>query len=86
MIAKVEPLTTTRRLSGPFDYLPPAALGSALRHTAYFDAHRTGGPLCILLGWLVAGIVLNLVADARTRTRTPAEATAVPTGQHAEPA
>ena len=77
-------------LPGPWsifgDYLPPAALGSALRHTAYFDAHRTGGPLCILLGWLLAGILLNVVADLRTRTRTPAEATAVPTGQHAEAA
>ncbi|HWM09233.1 MAG TPA: primosomal protein N' [Solirubrobacteraceae bacterium] len=34
MIAKVEPLTTTRRLSGPFDYLPPAGpvgVGSVVR-------------------------------------------------------
>ena len=34
MIAKVEPLTTTRRLSGPFDYLPPEApvdVGSVVR-------------------------------------------------------
>ena len=34
MIAKVEPLTTTRRLSGPFDYLPPegaVGVGSVVR-------------------------------------------------------
>jgi primosomal protein N' (replication factor Y) len=34
VIAKVEPLTTTRRLSGPFDYLPPAepvGVGSVVR-------------------------------------------------------
>ncbi|MGH3101258.1 MAG: hypothetical protein ACRDPU_09715, partial [Thermoleophilia bacterium] len=34
MIAKVEPLTTTRRLSGPFDYLPPeraVRVGSVVR-------------------------------------------------------
>ena len=34
MIARVEPLTTTRRLSGPFDYLPPAqpvGVGSVVR-------------------------------------------------------
>jgi primosomal protein N' (replication factor Y) len=34
VIAKVEPLTTTRRLSGPFDYLPPAEpvqVGSVVR-------------------------------------------------------
>ena len=34
MIARVEPLTTTRRLSGPFDYLPPddpVGVGSVVR-------------------------------------------------------
>lgn len=77
-------------LPGPWsifgDFLPPAALGSALRHTAYFDAHRTAGPLCVLLGWLLAGVLLNLWADVRTRHQTPAEATLAPTGQHAEAA
>ncbi len=34
MIARVEPLTTTRRLSGPFDYLlpdEPVAIGTVVR-------------------------------------------------------
>ena len=34
MIARIEPLTTTRRLSGPFDYLLPEAavgVGSVVR-------------------------------------------------------
>src|SRR3954470_11584682 len=33
MIARIEPLTTTRRLSGPFDYRAPdgAAVGSVVR-------------------------------------------------------
>ena len=72
-------------LPGPWsvfgDLLPPAALGTGLRHTAYFDAHRTGGPLAVLLAWLAVGVALNLWADRRTRDRTPAEATLAPTGE-----
>ena len=45
--------------------LPPGAVGSALRGTAYFDGARVLGPIVVLLAWAGVGIALNLVADRR---------------------
>ncbi|MBU6535662.1 hypothetical protein HZS56_31960 [Streptomyces sp. A108] len=52
--------------------LPPGASGSLLRANAYFDGTGAGGPALVLALWAVAGLVLMLVADRRTRRRTTA--------------
>jgi primosomal protein N' (replication factor Y) len=69
VIAKVEPLTTTRRLSGPFDYLLPAEpvrVGSVVR--VPFGRQR------------LDGVVVDL-ADA---SDLPADRLVAPTGVRAE--
>ena len=48
---------------GPF--LPPGALGSALRGAAYFDGAGVVAPTAVLVGWIAVGAGLNLVADRR---------------------
>lgn len=47
--------------------LPPGAAGSALRGTAFFDGAGTGQGLTILLCWMVAGVVVAMIARARTQ-------------------
>ena len=65
MIARVEPLTTTRRLSGPFDYLLPA------------DPVGVGSIVRIPFGrQALDGVVVEL-ADA---TEVPDEKLVTPTG------
>lgn len=39
-------------------WLPPGAIGQALRSTAYFDGAAAGWPLLILAGWACAGALL----------------------------
>ncbi|HEY6696567.1 MAG TPA: DEAD/DEAH box helicase, partial [Solirubrobacteraceae bacterium] len=69
MIARVEPLTTTRRLSGPFDYLPPedpVGVGSVVRIP--FGRQRLDG----------------VVVDVADSSEVPAEKLVRATGVRAE--
>lgn len=45
--------------------LPPGALGSALRGTAYFDGAGVPGPLLVLAAWAAIGVGLNVAAGRR---------------------
>jgi len=45
--------------------LPPGAVTTALRGTAFFDGAAVGGPLLVLTAWIGAGLLLAL-APART--------------------
>lgn len=52
--------------------LPPGALGSALRSTAYFDGAGALVPLLVLAAWAAIGAGLALLPDrARDRDREP---------------
>lgn len=42
-------------------WLPPGAIGQALRSTAYFDGAAAGQPLLILVGWACLGALLLAV-------------------------
>jgi hypothetical protein len=46
-------------------FLPPGALGDALRGTAYFDAAKIVGPLLVLAAYVAIGIGLNVLASRR---------------------
>lgn len=52
------------------ELMPPGALGSALRSTAYFDGAGAGMPLLVLAGWTVVGAGLALLP---TRSAATAE-------------
>lgn len=45
--------------------LPPGALGTALRSTAYFDGAGSAMAFVVLICWLVAGLLLLGVGAAR---------------------
>ncbi|MCK1795690.1 hypothetical protein MTQ01_06635 [Streptomyces sp. XM4193] len=47
--------------------LPPGASGSLLRGTAYFDGAGTTAPLLVLVGWVLLGLTLALVANLLPR-------------------
>ena len=49
--------------------LPPGALGSALKGTAYFDGAKVLGPLAVLVVWCLLGAALQLAAARRAATR-----------------
>lgn len=51
--------------------LPPGALGSALRGTAYFDGAKIVGPLLVLAAYVVIGVLLNLLASRRAERGSP---------------
>lgn len=51
--------------------LPPGAMGSALRSTAYFDGAGAAGPLAVLTGWAVLGVALVLTARPRQHAEQP---------------
>ncbi|WP_028659887.1 hypothetical protein [Nocardioides insulae] len=57
--------------------LPPGAVGSALRSTAYFDGAGVGVPLVVLGAWSLLGLALTLVPRREARTDQPAPATPV---------
>jgi hypothetical protein len=46
-------------------FLPPGALGDALRGTAYFDGAKIVGPLLVLAAYVALGVLLNLLASRR---------------------
>ncbi|MEV8451025.1 hypothetical protein AB0467_00105 [Streptomyces sp. NPDC052095] len=59
--------------------LPPGASGSLLRANAYFDGTGAAGPVAVLACWVLAGLVLVLAADRRSRkSATAPDSTAVP--------
>ena len=53
------------------EFLPPGPAVSALRNTAYFDGAGLTRPLLAMLGTVLVGIALELVAARRARNRTP---------------
>ncbi len=46
-------------------WLPPGAAGSALKGAAYFDGAGTTGPVLILAGWALLGLVLIVLGERR---------------------
>lgn len=60
--------------------LPPGAAGSLLRSTAFFDGHRAGPHVAVLLAWLVFGAALCALGGVRVarfaRRRASAAGTA----------
>jgi hypothetical protein len=46
-------------------FLPPGALGSALRNVAYFDGAKLLLPLLVLAAYVVIGVILNQIASKR---------------------
>jgi hypothetical protein len=47
--------------------LPPGAGGSLLRSTAFFDRAGSEGPLLVLVGWSLVGLLVLTVANRRQR-------------------
>ncbi|WP_320065543.1 hypothetical protein [Micromonospora sp. RTGN7] len=71
--------------------LPPGAAGTLLRSTAFFDGNGAAKPVTVLAVWLVAGLLLCVVAARRvarrpapagTAAETPATGTASPVASH----
>jgi hypothetical protein len=48
-------------------FLPPGALGSALRNVAYFDGAKVVLPLLVLAAYVVIGVTLNQIASRRAQ-------------------
>jgi hypothetical protein len=46
-------------------FLPPGAIGSAARGTAYFDGARVLGPILVLIAWALLGVVLIAIGERR---------------------
>jgi len=58
--------------------MPAGQLFSAFRGVLYFDGQGVATPVLVMGGWLVAGLVLMLLAEGlRNRVRTPAAMPAV---------
>lgn len=57
-------------LGGLGQLLPPGAMGSALRSTAYFDGAGAGGPLAVLGIWLLAGVALVVTSPSARQSAT----------------
>jgi len=56
-------------------WMPAGQLFSAFRGALYFDGQGLGTPVLVMAGWLVAGLVLLVLAEGlRNRVRTPAVA------------
>jgi hypothetical protein len=53
--------------------LPPGALGSALRSTAYFDGAAVWQPVLVLSAWALAGLALALAPGRRPEAVQSAE-------------
>lgn len=47
--------------------MPPGALGSLLRSTAFFDGHGAAGPVLVLVVWLVIGLAALGLGSLRHR-------------------
>ncbi|MEV7007007.1 hypothetical protein [Streptosporangium sp. NPDC051022] len=46
--------------------LPPGSSGSLLRANAFFDGVGAAGPALVLAAWVLAGLILIVIADRRT--------------------
>jgi hypothetical protein len=56
-------------------WMPAGPLYSGLRGALYFDGAGLDGPILVLSGWLVAGIVLMALGElVSARRRSPAAA------------
>ena len=55
-------------------FLPPGALGDALRGTAYFDGTKIVAPLVVLAAYVVIGVLLNVLASRRAAPERAHEA------------
>ncbi len=65
--------------------LPPGANATLLRSGAYFDGAGAGGPVLVLAGWALVGLLL-VAAGARRRRGALTQARAVPAQPVAVPA
>jgi hypothetical protein len=57
-------------------FLPPGALGSALRGTSYFDGAGVLVPILVLLAWVALGLGLLVVSARRAPSAAPVPAPA----------
>jgi hypothetical protein len=57
-------------------WMPAGPLYSAMRGALYFDGAAIGGPVAVLSGWLVAGVVLMLVGEMIVGRRAAVAVTA----------
>jgi hypothetical protein len=57
-------------------WMPAGPLYSALRGALYFDGAAISGPVAVLSGWLVAGVVLMFAGEMIARRRPPVTGTA----------
>jgi hypothetical protein len=64
------------RSLGP--WLPAAPLYSALRGALYFDSAGVAGPVSVLTGWLIFGLLLMGVAEVFRRRSRAGHAAAIP--------
>ena len=46
--------------------LPPGATGTLLRNIAFFDGAAIGRPVLVLIGWVLMGVALLVLAGVRT--------------------
>lgn len=46
--------------------LPPGATGTLLRNVAFFDGAAIGRPVLVLIGWVLMGVALLVLAGVRT--------------------
>ncbi|WP_169787703.1 hypothetical protein [Luteipulveratus mongoliensis] len=53
--------------------LPPGAFGSLVRSASFFDGARSGGPLLVLLAWILLGLAMCWTAHARGRVAPEVE-------------
>jgi hypothetical protein len=59
-------------------WLPAAPLYSALRGALYFDGAGVAGPVSVLTGWLIIGLLLMGAGEVFRRRSRAAHATAIP--------
>jgi hypothetical protein len=55
------------RSLGP--WMPPGQLYDAFRGALYFDGAGLGGPVLVLTGWLIAGVLLMVLGEVVSRSR-----------------
>lgn len=51
--------------------LPNGAGTTAVRNTVYFGGHSTGGPLLVIAGWAIGGVLVTVAATTWHPRRTP---------------
>lgn len=62
--------------SGMGQWMPPGAMGQALRSTAFFDGAAVGNPLWVLGIWLAVGLALMTIRGRRTEPAVDSQAAA----------